>query len=69
MQCSVLTEERQKNELAQKERRLIKTTTTSTAAAAITLSSSPAHQRCTASKDGKFQGGHFQQINAVEFVD
>jgi hypothetical protein len=38
-------------------------------AAAITFCPLPVHQRCTAAKDGKLQGGLIQQNNAMEFVD
>jgi hypothetical protein len=52
----------------------MKTTTTITIiiitrAAAITCSPSRSHQRCTAAKDGKFEGGLLEQRYAVEFVD
>ena len=70
MQRRPFTEGKQKNQLAQTEFRFIKTTTTIiTRAGAITRGSSPAHQRCTAAKDAKRQGGLYQQINAVEFLD
>ena len=67
MQWSALTEEKQKNELAQTEFRFIKTI--NIIMGAITYRPSPLYQRCTAAKDGKFQGGLVQQSNAVEFVD
>ena len=51
MQRGALTEGKQKNKLAQKEFRFIKTTIM-IRAAAITLRSSPLYQRCTAAKDG-----------------
>ena len=75
MQWSVLTEEKKKNQLAQKEFRFIKTTINNddnkliVNAKAITRSASPLYQRCTAAKDGKLQGGHLEQTNAVECVD
>ena len=71
MQWSVLPEEKQKNQLAQTEFRFIKTIIIIiiTAAAAITMRSWPPHQRCTAAKDGKFQGGHGKQTHAVECLD
>ena len=40
--------------------------TTMKSAGAITIDSSPAHQRCTEAKEGKFQGGLLEQNNAVE---
>jgi hypothetical protein len=118
MQWSVLTEEKQKNQLAQTEFRFIKTiiiirggnyptffaltsalhcskrrqisrwpwradrcsgvcclkeskriNLRKTKAAAITCRPSPLYQRCTAAKNGKVQGRHCQQRNAVEFFD
>ena len=72
MQWSLLTEEKQKNQLAQTEYRFIKTIIIiiiRIRGGAITRSPSPLYQRCTAAKDGKFQGGLWQQTNAVEFVD
>ena len=55
-QCSALTEGKQKNKLAQKEFRFIKTMII-IRGGAITSSPSPLHQRCTAAKVGKLQGG------------
>ena len=66
MQCSALTAEKQKNQLAQTEFRFIKNNIT-TIRGAITLRSSPLYQRCTAAKDGKLQRGRREQTNAVEF--
>jgi hypothetical protein len=54
MQWSLLTEEKQKNQLAQTEFRFIK----NKKGGAITRRSSPLYQRCTAAKDGQLQGGH-----------
>ena len=51
MQWSVLPEEKQKNQLAQKEFRFIKTIII-ILRRAITLSPSPLYQHCTAAKDG-----------------
>jgi hypothetical protein len=51
MQWSFLTEEKQKNELAQAEFRFIKTIIIRRVA--ITRRPSPLYQRCTAAKDGK----------------
>jgi hypothetical protein len=67
MQWSFFTEEKRKNQLAQTEFRFIKTTIIKRAAA-ITRCPPPPHQRYTAAKDGKFQGCHPKQSNAVEFV-
>jgi hypothetical protein len=50
MQWGALTEEKQKNQLSQKEFRFIETKTME--GRAITSSPSPPHQRCTAAKDG-----------------
>jgi hypothetical protein len=68
MQWGQLTEGNQKNELAQKEFRFIKTITM-IIRAAITRSPSPLYQRCTAAKDGKLQGGHGEQADAVGCID
>ena len=57
MQWSALTEEKQKNQLAQAAFRFIKTRII-LRAAAITGSLSPLHQRCTAAKDGQRQDDH-----------
>jgi hypothetical protein len=54
MQWSVVTEEKQKNELAQAQFRCINTQTI--IRGAITDSPSPLYQLCTAAKDGNFQG-------------
>jgi hypothetical protein len=67
MQWSLTTEEKQQNQLVQAEFHFI-TTRVTIKAAAITRYPSPPHQRCTGAKDGKFQGGLFEQSNAVEFV-
>jgi hypothetical protein len=67
MQWSALTEEKQKNQLAQTEFRFIKTIII--IGGAITRGPSPPHQRCTAAKDGKLQGRHSKQIYAVESID
>jgi hypothetical protein len=64
MQWSVLTEEKQNNQLAQTEFHFTKTITI-IRGGVITRWSSPPHQRCTAAKDGKLQGGLHQQTNAV----
>ncbi len=64
MQWSVLTEEKQQNQLAQTEFRLIKTIIIR--GRANTCRSSLLYQRCTAAKDGKLQVGHAKQRNAVE---
>jgi hypothetical protein len=69
MQWSGLTEEKQKNQLAQTEFRFTKTLIEITTAAAITGCSSPEHQRCTAAKDGKPQGGHREHSSAAEWLD
>jgi hypothetical protein len=68
VQGSLLTEEKQKNQLAIKEFSFIKTIII-IRAAAITSSPSRPHQRCTRAKDGKLQGGLLRQSNAVEFFD
>ena len=65
MQWSALTEEKQKNELAQIEFRLIKNNKY-TIRGAITCRPSPQYQLCTAAKDGKLQVGLLEQSNAVE---
>jgi hypothetical protein len=64
MQWSFDTEGQQKNELAQKEFHFIKTIIIKRVA--ITCSPSPLNQRCTAAKDGKFQGGLRQQTKSAE---
>jgi hypothetical protein len=73
MQRSEWPEEKQKNQLpalAQTEFRFIKTITIiKEGASTSSLSPSPLYQRCTAAKDGKFQGGHSEQTNAVEWID
>jgi hypothetical protein len=68
MQWSLLPEEKQKNELAQKEFRIIKTMII-ILRRAITLRPLPLHQRCTAAKDGKLQDGLREQRDAVECFD
>jgi hypothetical protein len=68
MQWSGLAEEKQKNQLAETYFRFIKTTITMRAVANTRRPSRP-HQRCTAAKDNKLQGGLSKQINAVECVD
>ena len=68
MQWSALTEEKQKNQLERAEFRFIKTILI-LRAEAITGSHSPPHQRCTAAKDGKLQGGHRKQRDAVGCID
>ena len=68
MKWSLSPEEKQKNELAQKEFRFIKTARI-TSRMAITSSPSHLHQHCTAAKDGKLQSGHCEQRNAVECAD
>jgi hypothetical protein len=68
MQWSALTEEKQKNQLAQTEFRFIKTTIIIIRAVANTGHPSRPHQRCTAAKDGKLQVGLFQQTDAVECI-
>jgi hypothetical protein len=67
MQWSALTEEKKKNYLAQTEFRFIKTI--NAIMGAITLRPSPVYQRCTAAKDGKLEGCHREQTNAVECVN
>jgi hypothetical protein len=68
MQWSAVTEENQKNELAQTEFRFIKTSRIITGwQYGITIGLSPLYQRCTAAKDGKFQDGHSEQRYAVEW--
>ncbi len=67
MQWSELTEEKKKNELAQKEFRFIQTIII--IRGGNTIAPSPLYQRCTAAKDGKLQGGHTKQTDAVECVD
>jgi hypothetical protein len=52
MQWGALTEEKQKNQLSQKEFHFIKTIIRNNVGGAITRRSSPPHQRCTAAKDG-----------------
>ena len=70
MQWSGLTEGKQKNKLAQTWFRFIKTITIiKEGASTSSLSPSPLYQRCTAAKDGKLQGGHNEQIHAVESID
>jgi hypothetical protein len=68
MQWSVLTEERQKNEIAQREFSFIKRRII-ISAVAITGSPSPPHQRCTAAKDGQLQDCQTEQTNAVGCID
>jgi hypothetical protein len=65
MQWSFLTEEKQKNQLTQTEFRVIKPII-KIRAGVITPRPLPPHQHCTAAKDGKFQGVHFQQTDEVE---
>ena len=65
MQWSALTEEKQKNQLAQTGVRFM-IAIKRIRVAAITLGPSPPNQSCTAAKDGKFQGDHDKQTNAVE---
>ena len=65
MQWSALTEEKQKNQLAQTEFGLIKTIIV-IRVAAITVCCSHSHQNCTGAKDGTFQGGLLQQSDAVD---
>ncbi len=67
MQWSFSTEEKQKNQLAQTGYRFIKTITL-IRAVAITRRPSLPHQRCTAAKNGKLQGGLREQPDAVEFL-
>ena len=74
MQWRFSTEEKQKNELAQNDFCFIKTITIIKTmgwggGGAITRCPSQLYQRCTAAKDGKFQGGQSVQRNAVECVD
>jgi hypothetical protein len=75
MQWRVSTEEKQKNKLAQDDFCFIKTITITITmgwgggGGAITICPSQLYQRCTAAKDGKFQGGQSVQRNAVECVD
>ena len=68
MQWSHLTEEKKRNELVQTEFRFIKTIIM-IIRGVITSGPSPLYQRCTAAKDGKLQGGHCQQTNAVGSID
>jgi hypothetical protein len=68
MQWSALTEETQKNQLAQTGFRFIKNNNNNKGGA-ITCRPSPLYQRCTAAKDGQLQGGLFQQTYAVECID
>ncbi len=68
MQWSGLAEEKQKNQIAQTEFRFKKTIIIRKAAA-ITRGHLPPHQRYTRVKDGKFQGGHSQQSDAMECFD
>jgi hypothetical protein len=68
VQWSSLTEEKQMNQLAQKDLRIIKTIII-IKAGAITSCFSPPNQRWTEVKDGKLQGGVLEQTNAVEFLD
>jgi alpha/beta superfamily hydrolase len=67
MNWSALTEGKQKNELAQKEFRFIKTIITMRKV--ITVGPSPLYQRCSAAKNGTFQGGRCEQTDAVECLD
>ena len=70
MQWSPSPEEKQNNQLAQTEFRFIKTITIiKEGASTSSLSPSPLYQRCTAAKDGKLQGGHREQSDAVESFD
>jgi hypothetical protein len=68
MQRSALTEEEHKNELAQTEFRFIKIIITKKRGGAITRRPSPLHQRCTAAKDGIFQGDHLKQSQAEDSI-
>ncbi len=71
-----LTEEKQNNQLAQTEFRFIKTIKVikrgggGEGGGAITChdTGSPSPLRCTAAKDGKLQGDHSEQSNAVESI-
>ncbi len=67
-QWSAFTEEKQKNQLAQTEFRFTKTIII-IRGGVITRRPSHPHQRCTAAKDGKLQGGLLEQTDAVECVD
>jgi hypothetical protein len=67
MQWRALTEGKQKNELARTQFRFINTIIMKKEA--ITRRPSPLYQRCTAAKDGKFQGSQSGQSNAVECID
>ena len=70
MQWSLLTEEEQKNQLAQTEFHFIKTIIIIIIRGGVfTLCPPPPHQRCTAAKDGKLQGGLLEQTDAVECFD
>jgi hypothetical protein len=70
VEWSALTEEKQTNQLAQTEFRLnlfIKIKIIRKAGA-IASRSLPPNQLCTEAKDGRFQGGHYKQIYAVESI-
>jgi hypothetical protein len=72
MQCSFLTEEKQKNQLAQTEFHFTKNDNKNKGGeggGVITRRPPPSHQRCTAAKDGKLQGGLFQQNYAAECMN
>ncbi len=75
MQWSLLTEEKQKNELAQKEFSTVSLHKNNNnnkggeGGGAITRGFSPSHQRCTAANDGTLQGGPWKQTYAVEWLD
>ena len=69
MQWSVLTKDKQKNELAQTEFIIIGIRGAITCVTRHgTCSSSPLYQHCTAAKDGQFQDGHIELINAAESI-
>jgi hypothetical protein len=69
MQWSHLTEEKQKNQLAQTKKTAFCFIKTIIITRAITRRPSPAHQRCTAANDGKLQVGQTKQRYAMECVD
>jgi hypothetical protein len=60
MQWSPLTEEKQNNQL--------ENNSNNNKGGVITIGPTDANQRCTAAKDGKLQGGHCEQTNAVEWL-
>ena len=63
-----MTEEKQKNQIAPTECRFIKTIIIIRDQGRTTVGSLPPHPRDTPAKDGRVQGGHCEQNDAVECI-